>query len=550
MWAIKILNGPQSGKIFPLQKGNNILGRSPKAEIRLADNGVSKNHAQIFVTNDKVIISDLKSINGTFVNGIQVQNHGLKTGDKILINKTIFTVFQLPDNVVFANKEQRQRMPGAPKPIALNTANTSLSVMPNHNTAMEMYSQTDHQPNNSMVMHTPPQSLQSVEQLIAKADNYIEEVALPPIYRATEKFEFKFVILGFSLLFIFLTTFLSSIPLSRITNESVMNESMRRAMTMARNLAQMNRNALAEDSELSLTTDFIQHESGVERAYIVSASSGGILAPSSLVGKYIKDPFVISLRGTTTEKVISINDTQVAASVPIKLYKADLGETAVAAYAVVVYNIDPLSVDFNRTLSLFIQIFLIAAVLGSIIYLVQYRLMVRPLTQLNLAIDRALKDSTSDVQVSFKLKIFQDLVSNINSALSRISSEYSTTDSVASNADKGGEAFEVVKLFPIPAFAVDPTTKKFIASNPAAEGHPLFQNPNLVDSSIEDLTDKSLYESLKDLVATCNAAPNSKHTNILPSRGAESYEIAAKAIINGKAPAYILLTVMQIVEED
>ncbi|MBY0386503.1 FHA domain-containing protein, partial [bacterium] len=72
MWAIKILNGAQSGKIFPLQNGNNILGRSVKADVRLADNGVSKNHAQIFVTNDKVIISDLKSSNGTFVNGIQV----------------------------------------------------------------------------------------------------------------------------------------------------------------------------------------------------------------------------------------------------------------------------------------------------------------------------------------------------------------------------------------------------------------------------------------------------------------------------------------------
>ncbi|MCC6138176.1 MAG: FHA domain-containing protein, partial [Bdellovibrionaceae bacterium] len=103
MWAIKILNGSQSGKIFPLVKGNNVIGRSARVDIRFADHGVSKNHAQIFVTNDKVIISDLKSSNGTFVNGIKVQNHGLKTGDKVLINQTIFTIFQLPDNVVFAD---------------------------------------------------------------------------------------------------------------------------------------------------------------------------------------------------------------------------------------------------------------------------------------------------------------------------------------------------------------------------------------------------------------------------------------------------------------
>jgi pSer/pThr/pTyr-binding forkhead associated (FHA) protein len=542
MWAIKVLNGPQSGKIFPLQKGNNILGRSPKVDIRLADTGVSKSHAQIFVTNDKVIISDLKSINGTFVNGIQVQNHGLKTGDKILVNKTIFTIFQLPDNVVFASKEKMRGQHSLPP-----AQNRSLAVQ-GSNALQTMSSEapdTHNQQHLSLAIEP-----QGIQQLITKADNYIEEVALSPLYRTVEKVDFKYVLFGFSLAFIFLATFLSIFPLARITNESVMNESMRRAMTLAHNLAQMNRNALADDSELGLTTDFITHESGVEKAYIVSASSGGILAPSNMVGRYIKDPFIIGLRSTTQEKVESINATQVAASVPMKLYNPEVGDSAVVAFAVVVYNIDPLSVDFNRTLSLFIQIFLIAAILGSIVYLIQYRLMIRPLGLLNIAIDKALRDGTSDIQVPFKLKVFQDLISNINSAMSRISTDFTETESVAAHGDKNVEASEVVKLFPIPAMAVDPINNKFVATNPSAQGHPLFDNPNLTGTSLDDLTDKSLYESLKDLIQTCTAAPNSKHTNILPSRGSESYEISAKAIINGKVVSYILLTVMQIIEED
>lgn len=541
MWAIKILNGPHSGKIYPLEKGNNILGRSPKADIKLADSGVSKNHAQIFVTNDKVIISDLKSINGTFVNGVQVQNHGLKTGDKILIHKTIFTIFQLPDNVVFAPNASK----GGPRLGGAAAVHSSLAVqgsnamapMPDHGSALPQ------------MVHAAPQVNASIEQLVKKADDYIEEVALPPLYRTAEKVDFKYLLLGFSLLFIFMATFLSIFPLSQVTKESVTNEGMRRAMSLARNLAQMNRSALADDSELSLTTDFITAESGVEKAFIIS-SGGAILAPSNMVGKFVRDPFVISLKNSTEEKVGPINREQVAASVPIKVYNPNVGDASVVAYAVVVYNLDPLAVDFNRTLSLFIQIFLIAAILGSLIYVVQYRLMVHPLRQLNLAIDKSLKEGTSDIHISFQLKVFQDLVSNINSALSRISSDFVDTSQVASGADKDAEAFELVKMFPIPAVAVDPTSQKFIAVNTALQSHPLFDNPNLTDTFIHDLTDKSLYESLKDLIQTCNAAPNSKHSNVLPSRGAESYEITAKAIINGAKPSYILLTVMQIIEED
>lgn len=550
MWAIKILNGAQSGKIFPLQKGNNILGRSVKANIRLADNGVSKNHAQIFVTNDKVIISDLKSSNGTFVNGIQVQNHGLKTGDKVLIHQTIFTIFQLPDNVVFADQKLNKAMP-------TRALATSPSHIPNHgSTALQL--QDDSQP---MMMHDPsaaqaahlapvfeqPKLLEIIKE---RTEQYVDEVAMPPIYKAAEKFDFKHILAGFTIAFIFLTTFLAIFPLAKLTRESVLTESKRRALTMARNLAQMNRKALADDSELSLTTDFITRESGVDKAIIISGQSGAILAPANQMGSFLKDPFVISLRNSHSEQVDLINDTQVAASVPMKFFNADLGDSTVKAYAIVIYNVDPLAVDFSRTLSLFIQIFLIACIIGAVVFAVQYRLIIYPLKNLNREIDKSLSEGSSNIQITFQLPIFQKLIANINSALSRINSDFSGTDKVAAQSDKSVEAYEVVKMFPVPAFALDPQTQQFIAINPAIEGHPLFDGGRILQMSITELTDKSLYESLKDLVATCLQNPNNAHINELPSQGSDKYEIAAKAIINNNKPNYILFTVMQIIEED
>jgi len=554
MWAIKILNGPNQGKIFPLQKGNNVVGRSAKADIRLADNGASKSHAQIFVTNDKVIISDLKSSNGTFVNGVKVQNHGLKTGDKILINQTIVTIFQLPDNVVFTDKKSGSpklpsarggaRGPAAANALAVQGATALAPMMPNDLAPMPAM--------NAGASLAPVPSSQAVglARVVEKADNYIDTVALPPIYKASEKMDFKYLLLIFTLSFIFLSTFLAALPLSRLTKESVLNESERRALTMARNLAQMNRKALQEDSELALNTDFVARESGVEKAMIITAKTGAILAPANLAGRYDKDPFIVSVRTGNSEKVAMINDTQVAASVPIKFFSSEVGDTLVNAYAVVVYNIDPLAIDFNRTLSLFVQIFMIACLIGIVIYFIQYRLIIHPMTRLNKEIDRALSEGLSNVTVPFKLPIFQDLISNVNSALSRISNEFGSTDQTASSGDKTVEAGELVKMFPVPSFAIDPATSRFIAVNPALDGHPLFDGAKLIDMSIDDLTDKSLFESLKDLISIATSTPNNRHSNILPSHGTESYEIMVKAVISGTKTAYLLFTVMQVAEDE
>jgi hypothetical protein len=268
------------------------------------------------------------------------------------------------------------------------------------------------------------------------------------------------------------------------------------------------------------------------------------------MGQFLTDPFVISLRNSHSEQVDLINDSQVAASVPMKFFNAEIGDSTVKAYAIVIYNVDPLAVDFGRTLSLFIQIFLIACVIGAVIFVVQYRLIIYPIKNLNHEIDRSLSEGSSNIQINFQLPIFQKLIANINSALSRINADFSSTDNVAAQSDKSVEAYEVVKMFPVPAFALDPQTQRFIALNPSIEGHPLFDGGRVLQMSITELTDKSLYESLKDLVATCVQNPNSVHTNELPSLGSEKYEIAAKAIINNNKPNYILFTVMQIVEEE
>ncbi|HXB55462.1 MAG TPA: FHA domain-containing protein [Vicinamibacteria bacterium] len=53
--------------VFVLKPGDNVLGRSEEASVRIDAPGVSRRHARIVVTEDRSTIEDLASKNGTFL---------------------------------------------------------------------------------------------------------------------------------------------------------------------------------------------------------------------------------------------------------------------------------------------------------------------------------------------------------------------------------------------------------------------------------------------------------------------------------------------------
>ena len=61
------------------------FGRSPEADVCIPDTKVSRIHAEIKSWDGEFVIKDLKSRNGTFVNGVRVEVAVLKLGDVIRI---------------------------------------------------------------------------------------------------------------------------------------------------------------------------------------------------------------------------------------------------------------------------------------------------------------------------------------------------------------------------------------------------------------------------------------------------------------------------------
>lgn len=65
--SIAVLQGPDSGTMYPVTKPLVVIGRA-EADIRLTDSEVSRRHAQIEFKAGTIVLRDLKSTNGTYVN--------------------------------------------------------------------------------------------------------------------------------------------------------------------------------------------------------------------------------------------------------------------------------------------------------------------------------------------------------------------------------------------------------------------------------------------------------------------------------------------------
>jgi len=92
-----VISGPSFGEMYRLKGDRLVLGRGERADIRVLDDGISREHAAIERDGGKVVLVDLSSTNGTFCNGGRIQRQDLTDGDKISIGATTILKFTYQD---------------------------------------------------------------------------------------------------------------------------------------------------------------------------------------------------------------------------------------------------------------------------------------------------------------------------------------------------------------------------------------------------------------------------------------------------------------------
>jgi len=94
-----VLAGASVGEMYKVEGDKTVIGRGQKAQVRLLDDGISREHAQVVIEGNKIFLEDLGSTNGTFCNGLKVDRRELCDGDKILVGSTTILKFTYHDNL-------------------------------------------------------------------------------------------------------------------------------------------------------------------------------------------------------------------------------------------------------------------------------------------------------------------------------------------------------------------------------------------------------------------------------------------------------------------
>ena len=99
MIQLKVIKGREKGTVFDLKKDSFRIGRAIPNEVMLSDEKISGKHAQITKTAEGIVLRDIGSTNGTFLNGRPVETAFIKSGDKLRLGNTIM-LFQTTDTPV------------------------------------------------------------------------------------------------------------------------------------------------------------------------------------------------------------------------------------------------------------------------------------------------------------------------------------------------------------------------------------------------------------------------------------------------------------------
>ncbi len=95
--TLRVLDGADCGRVCEELPTPVCIGREEGNTIQVNDERVSRFHVKIQADQDKIVITDLESTNGTKINGEDIQLRILRYGDTIMLGRTV---------LLFGSREQ------------------------------------------------------------------------------------------------------------------------------------------------------------------------------------------------------------------------------------------------------------------------------------------------------------------------------------------------------------------------------------------------------------------------------------------------------------
>ena len=107
-FVLRGMSGEQFGRSHPLQ-ASMLVGRAEDASLCLPIESISRQHARLTPAGDEVLVEDLGSANGTWINGKRVSRGQARHGDEIRFDTERFQLV-VPGQAAPAPKRQGQHL--------------------------------------------------------------------------------------------------------------------------------------------------------------------------------------------------------------------------------------------------------------------------------------------------------------------------------------------------------------------------------------------------------------------------------------------------------
>ncbi|ATB37535.1 Pkn9 associate protein 1 [Cystobacter fuscus] len=91
--CLYVERGPGTGQLVPIKQGVLTLGRASSSDLRLQHPSISRRHAQLTRLGDRLLLKDVGSQNGTYVNRVRLTGEReLRSGDEIALGNALLRV--------------------------------------------------------------------------------------------------------------------------------------------------------------------------------------------------------------------------------------------------------------------------------------------------------------------------------------------------------------------------------------------------------------------------------------------------------------------------
>ncbi len=394
MYRLVVVSGPNLSSAYSLHPGETSLGRQLGNTIVLSSSKISKRHCSFQVSGNHVTVQDLGSSNGTFINGVLTKTKALNVGDRVTVGEYVFEL----------------------------ASTLTSSVRPETGTGIG--------PGTLAGLSAAEEKPEAPKDLRGKAIWAFDTKFMPFFYGFSMKNEWRMVCVGLFVALILGNMALSLPPLLESSRESLIKETKLRARFMARQIAEQNAQFLAARAETKTDIGSAEHSDGV-RVAVLTDLDNRIIAPGSRLNEYLTSGaealFAIRARdlyrqGRETGMVAELDSDTVVAIEPVKILNPAMGKNVVSAMAIVSIDTSLSTPGIGDLGIIYFETLILTGLFGGFIFLILYKVTLKPFQVLNEDMDRALKGDLMQVTHEYKIEELDSLWEIINSAIQRIPS--------------------------------------------------------------------------------------------------------------------------------